>query len=98
MKILNDIEKEKANKVQYESRISSRLTSTRPASNYIKTRSKNNSNDQFNQSQALLNKRPTTSSSIRKLGVTRNKYQAPVDENLEKILIKHTLWSNEING
>lgn len=92
---MNDIEKEKSNKVQYESRISSRLTNTRPVSNYVKLRGKNNLNDQ---SQQLLKKRPATSSSMRKLGVTRNKYQAPIDENLEKILIKHTLWSNEVNG
>lgn len=65
--------------------------------NYSKIKSNSKSN-QPNHPQILLKKRPNTSSSIRKLGVTRNKYDAPVDENLEKILIKHTLWSNEING
>ncbi|CAF0870202.1 unnamed protein product [Brachionus calyciflorus] len=102
LKILSDIEsdKSKSNQMnQLETRVSSRVSNNQQMNNYVKLKSKNvTQHPHQQQTQILLKKRPSTSNSVRKLGVTRNKYNAPIDENLEKILLKHTLWSNEING
>lgn len=91
LRILKSLEDVKPSaRAQSEMRLSSRLSNNQ-FNQYTRVKGKNTPVPGF------LKTRPVTPNPVRKLGIIRNKYK-PTDDNLEKALLKHSLWSNQING